>query len=284
MLTLRVIRRKIRAAQKTRQITRTMQMVAASRLKKSEARMNEARPYAKNLSELLGRLSATGQHTHPYFEKRTVEHTGLIIVTSDRGLCGSYNASIIEHAESFLRNLNNNAKIILLGKKGFDYFRKREWEILYTVQDLSGRLDFRRIEKITHHIIGYYMNGTVDELYLLFTKYHTALTQKPTVEKFLNIESTEEFTKEGEIEYIFEPNVEEIFEKLLPRYTITKMFISLAEAFTSENAARMMAMKQATDNAVELIERLTLLRNKARQAAITKEITEIVTAAEALKA
>lgn len=283
MLTLRQIRRKIIASQKTKQITRTMQMVAASRLKKSEGRMQQAKPYARKLEELLVRLVQTGQFSHPFFEKREIKNSGLIIVTSDRGLCGAYNTNIILKAESFLRNHNNNAKIVLLGKKGFDYFRKRDWEILDRVTDLGGKLDYKRVEDITDQITGYYLSGVVDEVYLLYTSFRSALSYKPTIVKFLNVEAPEESGGDKGLQYIFEPGIREIFEKLLPRYATTKIFISLAEAFTAENAARMMAMKLATDNAEEMIDRLTLMRNKARQAAITKEITEIVTSAEALK-
>lgn len=283
MLTIRQIRRKIRGTQKTRQITRTMQMVSAFRLKRSEGRLYQARPYARKLEELLIRLSATGQYSHPFFDKREVKNIGLVIVTADRGLCGSYNTNIIVRAEGFLKSQDKNAKIFLIGKKGFDYFKKRNWEILEKVLDLGGKLDYKRIEGITDKITGAYLTGIVDEVYLLYTAFYSALSYKTTLVKFLNIERSSETQGDVGIQYIFEPGVSEIFDRLLPRYATTKVYISLAEAFTSENAARMMAMKLATDNAEELIDMLTLMRNKARQAAITKEITEIVTAAEALK-
>lgn len=283
MLTLRQIRRKIRSFQKTRQITRTMQMVAASRLKRAEGRLHQAKPYAGKLEELLIRLSQTGEYSHPFFQPREVKNTGLIIVTSDRGLCGSYNINIILKAESFLKSLNNDAKIVLLGKKGFDYFKRRSWEILDKVVDLGGKLDYTRVKGITDQITGYYLSGVVDEVYLVYTTFQSVLSYKPTMVKFLHVEAPGESDVEKGLQYIFEPGVDEIFEKLLPRYITTKIYISLAEAFVAENAARMMAMKLATDNAEELIDRLTLMRNKARQAAITKEITEIVTSAEALK-
>lgn len=283
MLTIRQIRRKIRGTQKTRQITRTMQMVSAFRLKRSEGRLYQARPYARKLEELLIRLSATGQYSHPFFDKREVKNIGLVIVTADRGLCGSYNTNIIVRAEGFLKSQDKNAKIFLIGKKGFDYFKKRNWGILEKVLDLGGKLDYKRIEGITDKITGAYLTGIVDEVYLLYTAFYSALSYKTTLVKFLNIERSSETQGDVGIQYIFEPGVSEIFDRLLPRYATTKVYISLAEAFTSENAARMMAMKLATDNAEELIDMLTLMRNKARQAAITKEITEIVTAAEALK-
>lgn len=283
MLTIRQIKRKIVAAQKTKQITRTMQMVAASRVKKAEGRLLQAKPYANKLEELLMRLSATGQFSHPFFETRDVKNVCLVIVTSDRGLCGSYNANIILKAESFLRSQDKNVKLFLIGKKGFDYFRKRSWEILDKVTDISGKLDYKRIEDITNQLIGYYISGRVDEIQLLYTSFRSLMSYKITMDKFLKIESPVNKDDDKAVQYIFEPDVNGIFEKLLPKYVTTKIYISLAQSFTSENASRMMAMKLATDNAVEMIDKLTLMRNKARQAAITKEITEIISSVEALK-
>ncbi|MBI5194223.1 MAG: ATP synthase F1 subunit gamma [Nitrospirae bacterium] len=289
MLTIRQIRRKILGSQKTKQITRTMQMVAASRLKKSEGKMLQAKPYSTKLEELLGRLSQTGQFAHPFFEAREVKNRGLVLITSDRGLCGSYNTNIILKAEAFLKGHNSgSSKLILIGKKGFDYFRKRNVEILDQITDMGGKLDYKRVEDITSRLTGYYLNGELDEVHLLYTSYRSVLSYKPTMVKFLNIEPPKEAETKGSygdegIKYIFEPGVKDIFEKLLPKYISTKIYMSMAESFTSESASRMMAMKLATDNATDMIDRLTLMRNKARQAAITKEITEIVTSAEALK-
>ncbi|MCC7203065.1 MAG: ATP synthase F1 subunit gamma [Nitrospirae bacterium] len=283
MLTIRQIRRKIVAAQKTKQITRTMQMVAASRVKRAEARLQQAKPYANKLEELLLRLSSTGQFSHPFFETRDVKNIALVIITGDRGLCGSYNANIIMKAESFLRSQDKNVKLFLIGKKGYDYFRKRNWEILDKVTNISGKLDFKRVEDITNQLIGYYLSGTVDEIHLLYTSFRSLMSYKATIDKFLKIENPGIKDSNKSVQYIFEPDVNGIFEKLLPKYVTTKIYISLAQSFTSENASRMMAMKLATDNANEMIDKLTLMRNKARQAAITKEITEIVTSAEALK-
>lgn len=258
-------------------------MVAASRVKRSEGRLHQAKPYANKLEELLLRLSSSGQFSHPFFETREVKNICLVLVTGDRGLCGSYNTNIILKAESFLKNQDKNVKIFPIGKKGFDYFRKRKWEILDKVTDISGKLDYKRIEDITNQLIGYYLSGVVDEIYLLFTSFRSVMSYKTTIDKFLNIENPGGKDIDNAEKYIFEPDVNGIFDKLLPKYVTTKIYISLANAFTSENASRMMAMKLATDNAEEMIDKLTLIRNKARQAAITKEITEIVSSAEALK-
>lgn len=258
-------------------------MVAASRVKRSEGRLRQAKPYANKLEELLLRLSSSGQFSHPFFETREVKNVCLVLVTGDRGLCGSYNTNIILKAESFLRSQDKNVKLFPIGKKGFDYFRKRNWEILDKVTDISGKLDYKRIEDITNQLIGYYLSGVVDEIYLLFTSFRSVMSYKATIDKFLNIENPGGKDVDNAEKYIFEPDVNGIFDKLLPRYVTTRIYISLANAFTSENASRMMAMKLATDNADEMIDSLTLKRNKARQAAITKEITEIVSSAEALK-
>ena len=283
MLTIRQIKRKIIASQKTKQITRPMQMVAASRVKRSEGKLRQAKPYANKLEELLLRLSSSGQFSHPFFETREVKNICLVLVTGDRGLCGSYNTNIILKAESFLKKQDKNVKIFPIGKKGFDYFRKRNWEILDKVTDISGKLDYTRIEDITNQLIGYYLSGVVDEIFLLFTSFRSVMSYKTTLDKFLNIENPGRKDVDNAEKYIFEPDVNGIFDKLLPKYVTTKIYISLANAFTSETASRMMAMKLATDNAEEMIDKLTLIRNKARQAAITKEITEIVSSAEALK-
>src|SRR4030065_2098168 len=218
MLTIRQIKRKIVAAQKTRQITRTMQMVAASRVKKAEGRLLQAKPYANKLEELLMRLSATGQFSHPFFETRDIKNVCLVVVTSDRGLCGSYNANVILKAESFLRSQDKNVKIFPIGKKGFDYFRKKKWEILDKVTDISGKLDFKRIEDITNQLIGYYLSGTVDEIHLLYTSFRSIMSYKITMDKFLKIESPVNKDDDKAVQYIFEPDVNAIFEKLLPKY------------------------------------------------------------------
>src|SRR3989337_970142 len=231
MLTIRQIRRKIIAAQKT------MQMVAASRVKKAEGRLQQAKPYAHKLEELLMRLSSTGQFSHPFFETRDAKNVCLVVVTGDRGLCGSYNANIILKAESFLRSQDKNVKLFLIGKKGFDYFRKRKWEILDKVTDISGKLDYKRIEDITNQLIGYYLSGTVDEVHLLYTSFRSIMSYQANIDKFLKIERPASKDEDKAVQYIFEPDVNGIFEKLLPKYVTTKIYISLAQSFTSENAS-----------------------------------------------
>lgn len=282
VLTLRELRKRIRGAQKTQQITKTMQMVAASRLKKSEEKLRQARPFAQGMEMILSHLQQfSSDFKHPFFEAREVKTICLVIITSDRGLAGAYNANVIAAAEAFLMQPRPQAvKLVVIGKKGFDYFKTREWPILIKRLDIAGKPDFHKITEITEQMTQLYLSGEVDAVYLVYSKYLSAMSIKPVVLKFLNLQQEEAARP---IQTILEPSLPEILNQFLPKYIASKMFLSLMEAFTAENSARMIAMKTATDNAKEMINRLTLLRNKARQAAITKEILEIVTAGEALK-
>ena len=281
VLTLREIRKRIRGAQKTQQITKTMQMVAASRLKKSEEKFRQAKPFAEKMEMILSHLQQFSEEfSHPFFESREVKSIGLVVVTSDRGLCGAYNGNMIARAEEFLAE-HQNVKLMLIGKKGYDYFKKRDWPILLKSLDIAGKPDFHKISEITQQVIQAYLSREVDAVYLLFTSYLSAMSVKPICVKFLNLQQEGRAAKP--VQTILEPSLPEILNQFLPQFVTSKMYISLMEAFTAENSSRMIAMKTATDNAKEMIERLTLLRNKARQAAITKEILEIVTAGEALK-
>lgn len=280
--TLRELKSRIRSAKKTQQITKTMQMVAASRLKKSEMVFRQARPYHEKMETILSHLMESSQGvSHPFFESREVKTIGLVIVTSDRGLCGAYNTNVITRAEAFLRQTRSqNVQLILIGKKGYDYFKSREWPILMKFLDLAGRPDYEKISGITSQLIEAYLSGTVDEVQVLYTNFVSALSNKPVLKKFLNLQQEKEGLKS---DFIFEPDIETIIDQFLARQIASRMYSALLESFTAENSSRMVAMKSATDSAKEMIGRLTLKGNKARQAAITKEILEIVTAGEAMK-
>jgi F-type H+-transporting ATPase subunit gamma len=280
-----------------------MGMVAASKLKRAEAQLYAARPYATKLDMLLSHLAANViDYTHPLFEKREVKTVALAVVTADKGMCGAYNTNIIRQAEIFLKNYPPNqdkqVKLILIGKRGIVYSHRRHWEILNVYPDFGGKLNNEKIAEIAEQMIALFLSHQVDEVYLLYTKFVSAMTFRPYLTKLLNIESSEIGTPLAAPEqsgvddlnlpkenysYIFEPSAQHIFSLLLPRYIKMKIYVSLAEAFTSEYAARMIAMRNATDNAEDMITRLTLLRNKLRQASITKEIAEIVGGSEALK-
>lgn len=292
MPTLKEISNRIKSIKNTQQITKTMQMVAASRLKKSEALFREAKEYGNKLDNLTKTLSGsiTKGITSPLFEKRDVKNVCLTIVTSDRGLCGSYNTNIIRQAELFLQKKKDESKttkLVLVGKKGHDFFKNKNVSIEKSFLDLGGKVDVEAIGKVASFLPDFFISGEVDEVYLLYTHYKSAISYVPTLEKFLNLEKKlDEGPKEEQgssTDYILEPNLAGILEDLLPQYIRTKILHSISESFISENSARMISMKNATDNAGEMIEDMTRIRNKARQASITTEILEIVAGAEALK-
>jgi len=300
MASLRQIRRRIRSVRNTKQITRAMQMVAAAKLKKLQRRLISSRPYAHKLDELLTHLAAaSGQIQNPLFIKRDVKNIALVVIGGDKGLCGSYNVNILRSMEEFLRKYpKEKVQLVLVGKKAYEYFHRWGYPILYSITDLGGNLQMTRIQEIARMITQDFLNGTVDEVHLLFTHFQSAMRYQPTIIQFLPIENKERSavsfqpsaTTERRIpkavssslEYIFEPNAKQIFEALLPRHLNTKVYISLAESFTSEQSSRMIAMKNATDAATDMIDSLTLVGNKLRQSQITKEIAEIVGGAEAL--
>ncbi len=295
MPTIAELRQRVRATQKTQQITRTMQNVAASRLKRSEEQRRASRPYSERMEEFLQHLLPASADDsggllsggHPFLEPRDERSVAVVVVTSDRGLCGTYNGNVIRAAEEHLKRIGE-ARLYLIGKKGNDYFKKRRWPIANRYLDLAGKVDFARIKGITEELIEAYLSGRADRIDLVYTTYRSALNIRAVVVKFLNLLPEESAAPPagaaGGAQFIIEPDRPTLLSVFLPEYVASKMFLSLVEAFTAENSARMVAMKTATDNAGEVIEALTLARNKARQAAITKEILEIVTAGEALKA
>ncbi len=269
MSTLRILRRRIRSIQNTQQITKAMEMVAAAKLRKAQARAQAARPYAVKITEMLANLAAAaGELEDPLFQAREVKRTALVVVTADRGLSGAYNSNLIRAAEQRLRAAQpGSIQLVLLGRKGRDYFRRRKYPVLATHQDLIAR----------------YLKGEVDRVEILFTQFVSALRRNLVTEVFLPVgtERPQDAPKGGDP--IFEPDAETIFAELLPRYATAKLFAALADALASQYSAQMIAMGAARKNAGELIERLVLQRNRLRQAAITKELLDIVGGAEALK-
>ena len=269
MATLRDIKRRIRTVQNTKQITKAMEMVSAAKLRRAQSRVEKARPYADKMQLILDNLSAaSGAVAHPFFESREVKRTTLVLVTSDRGLCGSFNNSLIRRAASFLAGYDpDTVELVCVGKKGFDFFKRRSYSIILSKNELTGR----------------FLARETDEVYLLFSRFISTTRHRITLERFLNIEQEEQQAAGGVLDYIFEPDPTSIYDDLMPRYAMTKIQMALAESFASEHAARMVAMGGATRNAEEMADHLILVRNKARQAAITKELLDIVGGVEALK-
>lgn len=279
---LRQIKRRIRSIENTKKITRAMEMVSGAKLKRTENVLYASRPYFSKLDSILKNLLASIKDlSHPLLEERQEKQKiALCLITSDTGLCSTYNDNIIRLAEDFINRYGaDKIRLITVGRKGFNYFKKRRLSISHTYIGFHGRFSSQVSDEIARTLTDIFLSKEADEVYIAYTHFVSALRYKPTMEKFLNIERA----KDQGIEYILEPNLDRILMELVPRYVSTKMRLILLEAFTSEHSARMIAMKAATDNAEELIDSLTLLRNKARQAAITKEVIEVASAAEALK-
>lgn len=284
MATLRDIKRRIRSVQNTRQITRAMEMVSAAKLRRAQSRVEKARPYAEKMQLILDNLSAaSGEVAHPFFEKRDVKKTTLVLIASDRGFCGSFNHNLIRRAESFLSAYDPQAvNLVCVGKKGFTYFKNRRWEIIFSQIDYGGNPDLSKVRHLSTELTRRFLAGETDEVHLLFTRFVSTTRYRVTMERFLNIEQGTDQTAGARMDYIFEPDPEAIYDDLMPRFAMTKIQTALADSFASEHAARMVAMSAATKNAGEMIDHLIMVRNKARQAAITKELLDIVGGAEAL--
>ncbi len=287
MPTLRQVKKRIRSVISTRQITKAMEMVAAARLRKAQMKIMQVRPYSEKLDQILVHLSAaaSGELMHPFFEKREINRRTLVLVTSDRGLCGSFNANLIRRANLWLGDKDpENTELVLIGKKGHDYYRKRDWPIFELFKDWSGLLDYDKARQIVDLLTNRFLEGETDEIRLIYTQFISTAKYKIVEKPYLPVEKPDVSEEDiGHMEYIFEPSPEHIFTNLMPRYALTKMITTLADSFASEHSARMLAMGAATKNAGEMIENLTLQYNKARQAAITKELLDIVGGAEALK-
>jgi F-type H+-transporting ATPase subunit gamma len=275
------IRRRIRSVRNTQQLTRAMKMVAAARLRRAQERVHNARPYANQMLALLGSLAArTEQRAHPLLAERPVEKILLVLVTADRGLCGAFNANLIRAAESYLEaHRDRKVSLLAVGRKGRDFFRRHRIEILADYTNLFSRLEFTHAQEIAQQVIDLYTRQSVDAVDFIYNESKTVLTQRLTIERYLPIKPVPPAAGEALIDYIYEEPAEEIFNVLLPRYVEIEVYRALLESAASEFAARMTAMDAASSNAAEMIDTLTLHMNRVRQAAITREIIEIVSGA-----
>ena len=291
------LRRRLRSIKNTKQITRAMEMVSAAKLRRSQESLMAGRPYAAKLQEFLGRLagSAEARASNPLFETRDVKRRLLVVVTADRGLAGGFNAQIIKRAETYLRESTVATDVAAVGRKGADYFRRPRkgisTDMVYSVTDLAGKLSSDRSNEIADKLQELFLSGGYDEVVLLYNKFISMISYRVTVEQLLPLDpdallqgyESGAGDDSRNVDYIMEPDQDAVFGSLIPRFVRSKVYIMLAEMLTSEHSARMVAMSAATKNCQELIDSLTLAMNKARQAAITKEILEIVGGAEALK-
>jgi len=275
------IRRRIRSVRNMQQITKAMKMVSAAKLRKAQLKLNAARPYASQLQGVLERLSQVQvDEVHPLLKKRPVQKVVYVLITSDRGLCGGYNANLIRKVSGMITEAQQEVKLVTVGRKGRDFFRRGKVEFLAEYTGFGDEPSYNQAKEVAQEVIRLYEEGEADEVYLLYTEFVTAMTQRPTKIKLLPVEQPE--GKQGR-QYIFEPSAEEILNSLLPKYVETQIYRTILEGKASEQGARMTAMSSATDNAKDMIDRLSLAMNRARQAAITTEISEIVSGAAALQ-
>jgi len=278
------LRRRIKSVKSTMQITRAMKMVAAAKVKKAQDQIFASRPYAKKMIEVLSSLAARANpEEHPLLKIKSGKNIELVIITADKGLCGAFNSNIIKNAINFINeNKDKNIGLHLIGKKGYDFFKKKPYPIKSYMINIFRKITFQHSMEISKKIISSYIEGDLDALYLLFNEYKSALQQRVIVERLLPIERAKLEEKEISSDYIYEPEPRQIFDTLLPHFIEIEIYHALLESSAAEHAARMTAMDAATKNAEEMIDRLTLTMNKIRQASITKEIIEVVNAAEAL--
>ncbi|MHA7579343.1 ATP synthase F1 subunit gamma [Paenibacillus vandeheii] len=283
---MREIKRQIKSVQSTKQITKAMEMVAAAKLRKAQEKAEAARPYSEKLKEVVASIASSTQGIqHPMLESRPVKKTAYLIITSDRGLAGGYNANVLRQVNLTLKERHNSQddyEIFVIGRKGRDYFRRREIAMASVTTDLSDSPAFADIKSIAHEAVQGFELAKFDELYICYNRFVNALTQIPTVERLLPMETPEVTAAEGPTaSYEYEPSAEAVLEVLLPRYAETLIYGALLNGKASELGAKMTAMGNATKNASKLINDLSLTYNRARQAAITQEITEIVAGANA---
>ena len=259
-------------------------MVAAARLRKAQERAEAARPYAEKMHEVMGNLAqSAGEIQHPLLEVREQNKIAYVVIGAERGLAGSYNGNVMSKAlRAMRRKKTEDVKIIAVGRKSIAFFKKQPYEIVGSLETSGNGVSFVDIRSITAKVRSMFESGEVDAVYLVYAKFVTAMTQKPTVVNLLPMTAPNSDSA-GHADFIFEPEPGQLLGKLLPRYLETQIYQSLVESNASEQGARMSAMSAATKNAGEMIDNLTLIYNKARQASITTELTEIVSGAEAQK-
>jgi F-type H+-transporting ATPase subunit gamma len=286
MATLREIRTRIASVKSTQQITKAMKMVAAAKLRKAQEKILATRPYAQKLKDVVGHLMARVENSrHPMLVTRPAEKILLVIVTSDRGLCGAYNANIIRHAVTHIKSYTDKeVSIFVVGKKGLEYFSRRDYNIFNKKINFFNQLYFQDAVEIVMNLVEAYSKNHFDRIEILYNEFKSALRQDITLEQFLPFMPDEEMMQSAsQVDYLYEPGKDDILKMIIPKKLNIQMWKVLLESSTSEQGARMTAMESATDNAEDLIGELTLHYNRARQAAITKEISEIVGGAEALQ-
>jgi F-type H+-transporting ATPase subunit gamma len=280
---MRVIKRQIKSTQSTKQITKAMEMVAAARLRRAQEAADASRPYSEKMKEVIASIAAGAKGAkHPMLQTRPIRKTGYLVITSDRGLAGGYNANVLRKVMGEINEKHKSQDeytIFVIGRKGRDFFKKRGMPIFEEITGLPDSPAFSDIKSIASAAVQNFENGTYDELYLVYNEFKNAITQIPTIKRLLPLEEVGGTAAVSN--YEFEPSAEGVLEVLLPKYAETLIYSALLDGKASEFGSRMTAMNNATKNATKMISSLTLVYNRARQAAITQEISEIVAGANA---
>ncbi len=284
MQSLKQIKNRIRSIENTCKVTNAMQMISVTKLNRMDKALYISRPYFLRLESLLNNLlSRADQVSKTFIDKKTASgKIALCVITSDNGLCGSYNNNIIRLAEKFIASRSKESvELVCIGKRGNVYFNKHGLKVVNSYVGLNGKYSQKVTDEVTDYLIKLFLFNQVDEVYVGYTYFKTALIHQPRIDKFLNLQPVK--PEKQPINFILEPDINIILKELIPRYIAMKMRLVFMNAFTSEHASRTVAMKTATENAQEMISGLVTLRNKVRQANITQEIMEIIASSEALK-
>ncbi len=287
---LKEVRNRIKSVQSTQQITKAMKMVSAAKLRRAQDAITQMRPYAKKLQEMLGNIVANsdGDLKIDLATNRSVEKVMVIVVTSDRGLCGGYNSNLIKLAKQIIKDkyadqqAKGNVQILPIGKKGYEHFNKNGFKVIDKYWDIFGGLSFDKVQAAAKYAMDAFANKEVDAVSLIFSEFKNAATQYFSAEQFLPIPKTEKPVGQKNADFIFEPGKVVLIAELMPKILNTQLYKAVLDANASEHGARMTAMDKASDNANELLKSLKISYNRARQAAITTELTEIVSGAAAL--
>jgi len=279
------IRRRIRSVRNTQQITKAMKMVSAAKLRRAQERVLSARPYANKILAVLNSLVTRSENKkHPLLEERGDEHIQLVVVTADKGLCGAFNTNIIKAAQAFVdENQDKQLSLNCVGRKGRDFFRKRPTPLARAFINIFSKLEYANAKAIAGELMEEFAAKKLDAIYLVYNEFKSVVQQRIRVERLLPIQRLKPSLEETLIDYIYEQPPEEIFNDLIPKHVEVQVYRALLESAAAEHGARMTAMDAATNNALEMIDFLTLTMNRARQAGITREIIEIVGGAAALE-
>lgn len=288
---LKEVRLRIQSVQNMQQITKAMKMVSAAKLRKAQDAIIQMRPYARKLQDVLSNIvsGAKSNAVGKLAEERQIEKVLLIVITSDRGLCGAYNANLIKTAKAVIKdqyaaqNEKGNVTIWSIGKKGYEHFAKNNFKVSEEYKDLIIKLSFENIQACAQAAVKAFENEEFDVVEIVYSQFINAASQSFVTERFLPIPKVESDEGENSIDFIFEPNKEELIAELMPKILNTQLYKAVLDAHASEHGARMTAMDKASENANEMLRSLKIYYNRARQAAITTELTEIVSGAAALK-